>query len=63
MSITLIKAFFGLPTQSIRNNNDNLILFNQTLRDVQSMYQDIGAFDIEYDEFREMCRVAWSEKI
>ena len=26
------------------------------------MYQDIGAFDIKYDEFKEMCRVAWGEK-
>ena len=28
---------FGLPRQSIRNNSDRLILFKQTLRDVQSM--------------------------
>ena len=26
------------------------------------MYYDIGAFDMIYDEFEEMCRVAWSEK-
>ena len=26
------------------------------------MYYDIGAFDMIYDEFKEMCRVAWSEK-
>ena len=26
------------------------------------MYHDIGAFDMIYDEFREMCRVAWGEK-
>ena len=37
-------------------------MFKQTLRDVQSMYYDIGAFDMIYDEFKEMCRVAWSEK-
>ena len=56
------QSFFGLPRQSIRNNSDRLILFKQTLRDVQSMYYDIGAFDMIYDEFRKMCRVAWSEK-
>ena len=56
------QNFFGLPRESIRNNSDRLILFKQTLRDVQSMYQDIGAFDMKYDEFKEMCRVAWSEK-
>ena len=55
------QSYFALPRQSIRNNSDRLILFKQTLRDVQSMYHDIGAFDMIYDEFREMCRVAWSE--
>ena len=52
-----------MPTQSIRNKSDRLILFKPTLRDVQSMYFDIRAFDKIYDEFEEMCRVAWSEKI
>ena len=56
------QSSFALPRQSIRNNSDRLILFKQTLRDVQSMYRDIGAFDMIYDEFKEMCRVAWSEK-
>ena len=56
------QSYFALPRQSIRNNSDRLILFKQTLRDVQSMYYDIGAYDMKYDEFKEMCRVAWSEK-
>ena len=55
------QSYFALPRQSIRNNSDRLILFKQTLRDVQSMYHDIGAFDMIYVEFKEMCRVAWSE--
>ena len=56
------QSYFAQPKQSIRNNSDRLKLFKQTLRDVQSMYHDIGAFDMIYDEFKEMCRVAWSEK-
>ena len=56
------QSYFALPRQSIRNNSDRLILFKQTLGDVQCMYQDNGAFDMLYDEFKEMCRVAWSEK-
>ena len=56
------QSFFALPRQSIRNNSDRLILFKQTLRDVQSMYHDIGAFDMIYDEFKERFRVAGSEK-
>ena len=56
------QSYFGLPRQSIRNNSDRLILFKQTLRDVQSMYYDIGAFDMNYDEFKEMCHKAWDER-
>ena len=32
------QSYFGLPRQSIRNNSDRIILFKQSLRDVQSMY-------------------------
>ena len=56
------QSYFGLPRQSIRHNSDTLILFKETLRDVQSVYQDIGAFDKKSDDFKEICRVAWREK-
>ena len=56
------QSYFALPRQSIRNNSDRLILFKQTLRDVQSMYYDIGAYDMNYDEFKQMCHNAWEEK-
>ena len=56
------QSYFCLPRQSIRNNSDRLILFKQTLRDVQSMYYDIGAYDMNYDEFKLMCHKAWDEK-
>ena len=56
------QSYFALPRQSIRNNSDRLILFKQTLRDVQTMYYDIGAYDMNYDEFKQMCHKAWDEK-
>ena len=56
------QSYFALPRQSIRNNSGRLILFKQTLRDVQSMYYDIGAYDMKYDEFKQMCHKAWDEK-
>ena len=55
------QTFFALPRQSSRNNSDRLILFKQTLRDVQSMYYDNGAYDFSYDEFKHMCHKACSE--
>ena len=56
------QSYFALPRQSIRNNSDRLILFKQTLRDVQSMYYDIGSYDMNYDEFKLMCHKAWDGK-
>ena len=57
------QSYFALPRQSIRNNSNRLILFKQTLRDVQSKYYDIEAYDTEHDEFKEMCHKAWSERL
>ena len=56
------QSYFGLSRQSIRNNNDRLILFKQTLGENQNMYYDMGAFEMLYDVYKEMCRVAWREK-
>ena len=56
------QSYFVLPRQSIRNNSDRLILFRQALGDVQSMYYDIGAYDMNYDEFKLMCHKAWDER-
>ena len=57
------RSYFGLPRQNIRNNSDRLLLFKQTIRDFKSMYYDIGAYDMKYDEFKEMCYTAWSERL
>ena len=61
--LTLAWVFFGLLIQSIRNNSDRLTLLTQSLKDVESKYRDIGAYDMKHSEFEEMCRKAWSEKI
>ena len=57
------QSYFALPRQSIRRNSDRIILFKQALRDVQSLFFEIGAYDMLYSEFKEMCRNCWSEKI
>ena len=56
------QSYFALPRQSIRNNTDILTLFKQTLRDVQSIYYDVSAYDMKFDEFKEMCQKAWCER-
>ena len=32
------------------------------MTNIQSMYYDVGAYDMKYDEFNEMCQKAWSER-
>ena len=55
------QSYFGLPTQSIRNYSDRLILFTQILRDLESIYKDNRGYHMKVDEFKEMCHKAWSE--
>ena len=57
------QSYFGLPRRSIRNNSDRIILLKQSLKDVQGMYFDIGAYDMKNDELKEMCSFVWSERI
>ena len=56
------QSYFDLPRQSNKNNCDRLILFKQTLGDVESMHKVIGGYDKKYDEIKEMCREGWNEK-
>ena len=56
------QSYFGLPRQRIRINSDRVILFKQSSQDVESMYRDIRAYNMEYRELKRTCREAWSEK-
>ena len=55
------QYYFGLPRQSIRKNSDIIILFKQTVGDVEIKFYDIGAYDMLFLECKEKCRKAWSE--
>ena len=39
------------------------MLFKQSQRNVESLYPDVGAYDMLYSEIKQMCRTAWNEKI
>ena len=58
----LAQSYFDLPKRTICNNSNIIILFQQTLKDVQHIYSDIAGFDMSYDEFKSLCREAWKEK-
>ena len=44
------QSYFGLPKRTIRNNSNKIILFNQTLKDIEHIYRDVAG----YDEFKEL---------
>ena len=57
----LSQSYFDLPKRTIRNNSNRIILFNQTLKDIEHIYRDVAGYDMNYDEFKELCRKSWDE--
>ena len=57
----LSQSYFDLPKRAIRNNSNIIILFQQTLKDVEHIYRDIAGFDMSNDEFKSLCREAWRD--
>ena len=57
----LSQSYFDLPKRTIRNNSNIIILFQQTLKDVEHIYRDIADFDMSNDEFKSLCREAWRD--
>ena len=55
----LSQPYFDLPKRTIRNNSNKIILFNQTLKDIEHIYRDVAGYDMSYDEFKELCRKSW----
>ena len=60
-SYYLSQSYFDVPKRTIRMNSNIIILFRQSLRDVEHIYRDIAGFDMSYDEFKKLCREAWKE--
>ena len=58
----LSQSYFDLPKRTIRNNSNIIILFQQTLKDVEHIYRDIAGFDMSNDEFKSLCREAWRDE-
>ena len=50
-----------MPKRTIRNNSNKIILFNQTLKDIEHIYKDVAGYDMSYDEIKELCKKSWDE--
>ena len=58
----LCQSYFDAPKKTVRNNSNIIILFQETLKDVEHIHRDISGFDMSYEEFKSLCREAWNEK-
>ena len=57
----LSQSYFDLPKRTIRNNSNKIILFNQTLKYIEHIYRDVAGYDMDYNEFKDLCRKSWEE--
>ena len=58
----LSQSYFDSSKRTIRNNSKIILLFQETLKDVEHFYRDIAGFDMSYEEFKELYRKPWKEK-
>ena len=57
----LSQSYFDFSKRTTRNNSNKIILFNQTLKDIEHIYRDVAGYDMNYDEFKEVCRKSWED--
>ena len=48
-----------MPKRTIRKNSNKIILFIQTLKDIEQKYRDVAGYDMNYRERKELCRKSW----
>ena len=56
------QSYFHLPEDTIRNDSDIIVLFEQTLRDIILMFHDIAELDMRLQEWIQFCRKAWENE-
>ena len=57
----LSQSYLDLPKRTTRKISNKIILFNQTLKDIEHINRDVAGYDKSYDEFKELCRKSWEE--
>ena len=57
----IAQNYFKLPRQTIRENSNFIILFQQDKRNIQNIYQDHASHDMSRDEFNNFCKLSWQE--
>lgn len=57
----LSQNYFKPPRQTVRENANLIILFPQDIKTVEHIYPDHASLDMSLQEFRNLCKKAWSQ--
>jgi len=57
----LSQNYFKLPHQTIRENANFFCLFPQDLKNIDHIFNDHVSHDITKEQFKELCKYAWSK--
>ena len=52
----LSQSCFDLPKRTIRNNSHRILLFNQTLKEIEKKPEDVRRYNMSYDEYKQLCK-------
>ena len=57
----LSQSYFDLPKRYLGKNSIKIFLFNQMVKDIEQIYRDVAGYDMNFDEFKKLCRKSWEE--
>ena len=58
----LSQSYFNLPEKTIRINSNKILLLNQTIKDIENIYREIGGYDTSYEDFKQLCSKSWEKE-
>ena len=53
------QSYFHLPKNTIRNNSNITIFLKKSLKDIILLFHDIARLDMNLEESKQLCRMAW----
>ena len=58
----LPQSYFDLAKRTIQKTSNKIILYKQTLKDIENIYRDVGGYDMSQDDFKQLCRKSCEEE-
>ena len=55
----IYQSYFHLSKKSVRKLSNNIFSFTQTVRDIILLNHDIARLDMNFEEWKSLCRKSW----